>query len=112
MLSACGGKNIEKLCDGSSLSWDGFGAHHVEGYKYYALFEDGTLTIEERTPKNYPNTSGPVWTADKTLKFQYTLKGNDTVIIEGETYTYTISDRRVTFDKKLMGIEDSWIQKH
>lgn len=107
LLSACGTGNIEKFCDGQSLHWDGFGYRHVDDVMYYALFEDGTLTIEERTPKEYSFT-GKIWTTDETFEFSYELKGNDTVIIEGETYTYEISDGRVEFDRELMGFDKYW----
>ncbi len=84
-----------------------FARRYVDDVKYYALFEDGTLTIEKRTPKEYSFT-GKIWTADETYEFSYELKGNDTVIIEGETYTYEISDGRVEFDRDLIGIDEYW----
>lgn len=106
-LSSCGGSNIEKFCDGSSLYWDGFDAHYGVDEAYYALFENGTLTIEKRTPKKF-QTMGTLWTVDESYEYSYVLQGNDTVIIEGETYTYEITDSRVQFSKDLMGIEDWW----
>ena len=107
LLSACSAGNIEKFCDGQSLKWDGFGSRYVDDLKYYALFEAGTLTIEKHTPREYSFT-GKYWAADETFEFHYTLQGRDTIIIEGETYTYTIENERVTFDKDLMGIEKYW----
>ncbi len=108
-LCACGGTNVEKLCNGSKLLWDNYEGQNNDSVKYYALFENGTLTIEKCTPKDIPGVTGKAWTADETFEYSYTLKGNDTVIIDDTTYTYKISgNSRVTFNKGLMGTSDAW----
>lgn len=108
-LCACGGTNIEKFCDGYSIMWDGYEGQNNDSEKYYALFSDGTLTIEKRTSKESASSpTGKLWSVVGTEKYSYELKGSDTVIIDGETYTYEISNNRVKFNKDLVGIETWW----
>lgn len=105
-LCACGGTNIEKFCDGYDIKWDGYEGQHNNSVKYYALFKDGTLTITKYVPNTY--STGGKWKVAETKEYSYELQGNDTVIIDGETYTYEISDDRVSFNKELVGIESWW----
>lgn len=108
-LAACGGSSIEKFCGGSSIQWDGYEAQHSDDVNYYALFENGVLTIEKRVPKNSSSSpTGKVWVVAETKEYHYELQGNNTVIIDGETYTYEITDDRVKFNKDLMGIDNYW----
>lgn len=108
-LCACGGTNIEKFCAGSSIRWDGYEGQHNDTVSYSALFENGVLTIEKRTPTAYSGSpTGKLWIVEETTEYSYELKGNDTVIIEGVTYTYEITADRVVFDKDLMGIDNYW----
>lgn len=110
-LCACGGTNIEKFCAGSSICWDGYEGQHNDTVTYYALFENGILTIEKRTPKaSSSSPTGKIWTVAESNQYRYELQGSDTVIIEGEAYTYEIIDKRVKFDKDLMGIDNYWKQ--
>ncbi len=108
-LTACGGSNIEKFCDGGSIMWDGYAAHNNEKTVFYAEFTNGVLTIEEWEYKaSSSSPSGKSGKVVDTQTYNYELQGNDTVIIDGTTYTYEIKDNRVIFDKKLAGIESAW----
>ena len=108
-LCACGSNNIEKFCGGSSIKWDGYEGQNNDSVAFYALFENGVLTIEKRIPKSSSSSpTGQLWVVDERSEYRYELKGNDTVVIDGETYTYEITDNRVKFDKDLMGIENYW----
>lgn len=49
-LCACGVSNIEDFCDGYSIRWDGAQSDRDDTQCFYALFEDGVLTIERKTP--------------------------------------------------------------
>lgn len=108
-LTACGGTNIEKFCDGYSIFWDNYEGQHNDEIHYYALFEDGVLTIEQRKLQPFSaSTTGTAYLVEETETYNYELEGNDTIIIDGETYTYEISDNRVEFNKDLMGISSWW----
>lgn len=109
-LVACG-QNIETFCGGSSIKWDGYEGQHNDKFGYYATFEDGTLTIEKREAKaDSGSPTGKRMEVVETKTYSYELQGNDTVIIDGETYTYSFSSGRVEFDKDLCGIESWWKQ--
>ena len=109
-LCACG-KNIEKFCGGYSIQWDGYEGQHNDSVNYHALFENGVLTIEKRIPQSSSSSpTGKLWVVDETNEYHYELKGNDTIIIDGTTYTYEINGDRVKFDKDLMGIDNYWKQ--
>ena len=101
-LVACGGSNIEKFCGGYDIVWDGYEGQHNDSVRFYALFENGTLTIEKR------EKDGSQWPVKETKEYSYELEGKNKVIIDGETYTYEITDDRVKFDKDLMGIVKYW----
>lgn len=108
-LTACGGNNIEKFCDGGSIRWDGYEGQNNDESVYYALFENGVLTIEYRVAEDSSNSpTGKLMILEDSEEYNYELKGNDTVIIDGETYTYEIENDRVKFNKALMGIESYW----
>ena len=106
-LTACGNGNIEKFCDGSSIMWDGYEAHNSDDVVYRAEFSNGSLKVEKW---EYKDGIGKPGNVVESNTYNYELDGNYTVIIDGDTYTYEISDGRVEFNKKLMGIESSWKQ--
>ena len=54
--------------------------------------------------------TGKLWIVTESAEFPYVLEGSDTVIIEGETYTYEIDGDTVHFNKDLLEI-DSWWEK-
>lgn len=108
-LVACGGSNIEKFCDGYSIFWDNYEGQYNDEIHYYALFENGVLTIERRELKPFPaSPTGTAYLVTETTEYNYELEGKDTVIIDGETYIYEISNDRVGFNKDLMGISSWW----
>ena len=110
-FTACGAKDIEKFCDGSSLHWNGPTARKSDDVNFYATFEDGILTVEMREPMDYEDSpTGKLWIVTESAEFPYVLEGSDTVIIEGETYTYEIDGDTVHFNKDLLEI-DSWWEK-
>ena len=109
LLIACSSGNIESFCDGYSISWDGYEAQNNDKTVFRAEFTDGVLTIEEWEYEADPSSpTGKSGKAVETMTYNYELEGNDTVIIEGETYTYEIDDDIVKFDKELMGIDSWW----
>ena len=107
-LCACG-KNIERFCGGYSIRWSGFEGNHSDNVTYYALFEDGVLTIEKciYAPSS-SSPSGKTLVDKETNEYRYELEGNNSVVIDGVTYTYEINGDLVDFDKKLMGIASMW----
>lgn len=109
-LCACG-KNIERFCGGYSIRWFGYEGLHNDSVTYYALFEDGVLTIERCIYEpSSSSPSGKVQVSKETNEYHYELKGNNSVVIDGVTYTYEINDDLVVFDQKLMGIAAMWTQ--
>lgn len=52
--------------------------------------------------------AGVIWITSESGQFPYELQGNDTVIIDGETYKYEFYDDLVEFDKPLLDIDYWW----
>lgn len=108
-LCACGVSNIEDFCEGYSIRWDGIQSNRDDTQCFYALFEDGVLTIERKTPiPSSTSPTGAIWITSESGQFPYELQGNDTVIIDGETYKYEFYDDIVKFDKPLLDIDYWW----
>ncbi len=54
-------------------------------------FEEGTLTVEEYTVKDFADSpSGKIQFVDNSYTKAYTLVGENQIEVEGEIYTYTI----------------------
>ena len=112
-LVACGEKT-------DNINIEDFSKNHSVMYKaskylaYYCDFDDGVLTVSINTYRDDSSSPSGVWLEDKeTVTFRYTLKGNNTITVDGVTYQYRAYKKAdyeyyVEFSTAFLGIATKW----
>lgn len=97
---ACGGPKIKTLED-----IEGGISYQATKGLIKVHFEDGTLTVEEYTVRDFADSpSGKIQFVDKSYTKEYSLVEDNKIEVEGTTYTYTIDveDGEVSFNMSFL----------
>ena len=112
--TGCKSKDLEELSSEKLLY------HQFSKFEKVQLeFDDGTLTVYWRFFNVDPSSpSGVSLDREETYEYEYTLDGENYVIVDGETYYYEVTKfkppeydkkiRKIEFSAPFLGIAEVW----